>query len=63
MLPAMRTIRNFSAGMGTIVELLQFLWERKLWWLIPFVLTLLLVGALLLVGQATGVAPFIYTLF
>ena len=49
--------------MGTVGELFGFLWERKLWWMIPFVATLLLVAALLLVGQATGVAPFIYTLF
>ena len=31
--------------------------------MIPFVVTLLLVAVLLLVGQTTGVAPFIYTLF
>jgi hypothetical protein len=29
----------------------------------PFVITLLVVGILVLVGQVTGVAPFIYTLF
>jgi hypothetical protein len=31
--------------------------------MIPFVATLLLVAVLVLVGQATGIAPFIYTLF
>jgi Family of unknown function (DUF5989) len=31
--------------------------------MMPFVVTLLLVAVLLLVGQATGIAPFIYTLF
>jgi hypothetical protein len=44
-------------------ELFQFLWARKLWWLIPFVAVLILAGVLLIVGQVTGVAPFIYTLF
>ena len=44
-------------------ELFRFLWARKLWWLVPFVSVLLLVAVLLLVGEATGVAPFIYTLF
>ena len=29
----------------------------------PFVSVLLLVAVLLLVGEATGIAPFIYTLF
>ncbi len=59
----MRALKNVATGMGTVRELLQFLWAQKLWWLIPFVVTLLLVAALLLVGQASGVAPFIYTLF
>ena len=59
----MKVLRNAAAGAGTIAELVQFLWERKLWWMIPLVLTLVLVGVLLLIGQASGVAPFIYTLF
>lgn len=59
----MKVLKNVATGTSTIGELLQFLWIRKLWWLIPFVVTLLLIGALLLVGQTTGVAPFIYTLF
>ena len=59
----MKVLRNVATGTSTIGELLVFLWVRKAWWLIPFVITLLLVGALLLLGQATGVAPFIYTLF
>ena len=52
-----------AGGAGTIGELFAFLWQRKLWWLLPFVGTLLLVAVLLLVGEATGIAPFIYTLF
>ena len=59
----MRALRNIATGMGTVGELIGFLWHRKLWWLIPVIVTLLVVAGLLLVGQATGVAPFIYTLF
>ena len=59
----MKVLRNVTSGFGTVGELFQFLWIRRLWWLIPFVVVLLALGALLLVGQATGVAPFIYTLF
>jgi len=44
-------------------ELIEFLWKAKLWFLIPFVLVLLLFGLLLIFAQATGVAPFVYTLF
>ena len=59
----MKAAKNLVTGSSTVAELLHFLWTRKLWWLIPFVATLLLAGILVLVGQATGIAPFIYTLF
>ena len=59
----MKALRNVSGGAGTIGELFTFLWRRKRFWLIPFVVMLLLVGVLILVGEVTGVAPFIYTLF
>jgi hypothetical protein len=59
----MKAAKNLMSGGGTAAELLQFLWARRLWWLIPFVITLLLVGTLVIVGQITGIAPFIYTLF
>ena len=52
----------FSRG-GEASELLKFLWEAKLWFLIPFVVVLLIFGFLLIFAQSTGVAPFIYTLF
>lgn len=58
---------NFFKGMmtntGVVGEILQFLWARKLWWLIPMVSVLLLFGLLLIFASSSGVAPFIYTLF
>lgn len=59
----MKAARNVIGGASTIRELFGFLWARKLWWILPFVITLLLVAVLLLVGEATGIAPFVYTLF
>ena len=44
-------------------ELLVFLWERKLWWMMPMISVLLLLGILLIFAQSSAVAPFIYTLF
>jgi hypothetical protein len=44
-------------------ELLGFLWERKLWWMLPMVSMLLLLGILLVLAQSSAIAPFIYTLF
>ncbi len=54
-----------SAGrkVGIVRELMVFLWERKLWWMMPMVLTLLLFGLLILFAESSAVAPFIYTLF
>lgn len=59
----MRAIRSFLYKFTVVGELLTFLWKRKLWWLIPMVVVLLFFGLLIIFGQATGVGPFIYTLF
>jgi hypothetical protein len=44
-----------------LAEVWAFAWQNKAWWLVPLVLVLLLLGVLIVTGQA--VAPFIYTLF
>jgi len=56
-------IRSMTSNIGVVGELLTFLWKRKLWWLIPMVAVLLLFGLLLIFASASGVGPFIYTLF
>ena len=55
--------RSMTSNIGIVGELLNFLWKRKLWWLIPMVAVLLLFGLLLIFASASGVGPFIYTLF
>lgn len=52
-----------SLNVGIVGQLLNFLWQRKLWWLIPMVSVLLIFGLLLIFASASGVGPFIYTLF
>ncbi len=48
--------------MSAIGDLWGFLRERKKWWLLPILITLVVLGAfVLLIG--TAFAPFIYTLF
>jgi Family of unknown function (DUF5989) len=44
-------------------EFIGFLWERKLWWMIPMVLVLVVFGLLIVFAQTSPLAPFIYTLF
>jgi hypothetical protein len=51
-----------EARVGFAGELWGFLKHNKKWWLLPILITLLLVGALILLS-GTAVAPFIYTLF
>ncbi len=49
--------------LGIIGELFQFIWSQKLYWMIPMIIILVVVIAISLLGQATAVGPFIYTLF
>lgn len=56
-------LNGVVANTGMVGEIIVFLWHRKLWWLIPMVLTLLVFGLLLTFASATGVGPFIYALF
>ena len=58
-----KALRAAGRRLGIMGELLAFLWEQKLWWLIPMVSVLLLLGVILIFAQSSAVAPFIYTLF
>ena len=44
-------------------DLLALIWERRAWWLIPFVAMLLVLAGLVIVSQSSVIAPFIYPLF
>jgi hypothetical protein len=44
-------------------EFWGFLRVRKKYWLLPILITMLAVGALLVLAQGSAIAPFIYTLF
>tara|TARA_Y100000590_G_C14873183_1_gene695971 strand:+ start:39 stop:188 length:150 start_codon:yes stop_codon:yes gene_type:complete len=49
--------------MEFIRDMLEFLKERKKFWLAPMFIILFLVGALLVFAANSALAPFIYTLF
>ncbi len=49
--------------MEFVKDLWGFLKNRKKYWLLPIILTLLLFGGLIVLTSGTAVAPFIYTLF
>lgn len=46
-----------------IKELILFFRAHKRYALIPILLVLLLLGAVVVLGQGSAIAPFIYTLF
>ncbi len=58
-----RAKSSVATRMGIVGELFVFLWQRKLWWLIPMIVVIVLFGVLLVFAQGSAVAPFIYTLF
>jgi hypothetical protein len=49
------------------MEFIQDIWEfmrtRKKFWLFPALIVLVILGAILVVGSTSAVAPFIYTIF
>ncbi len=51
------------AGSSIASELWAFMRVRKKWWLLPIIVTMLLVGLLLIFAQGSALAPFIYTIF
>ena len=59
----MQLLREMSDKFGIAGEMMAFLWRRKMWWMFPMVAVLLLMGLAIGFGSASGVGPFIYTLF
>jgi NAD/NADP transhydrogenase beta subunit len=59
----MHTLKRAGERFEVVGEIFAFLWQRKLWWMIPMVFVILVVGVLLVLAQGSAIAPFIYTLF
>jgi len=49
--------------MSFLKKMFIFLRKRKKLWLAPIILVIILLGGLLVLGQGSVLAPFIYTLF
>lgn len=59
----LRGWKGFRGRMEVAGTLLRFLWQERLWWMIPMVTVLLLLGLLLFMAASTPLGPFIYALF
>jgi hypothetical protein len=49
--------------MSLPAELWRYMKARKKFWLLPILLTMLLLGGLLVLAKGSVIAPFIYTIF
>lgn len=59
----MKWIDSIRNRFGIVGEFIGFLWDEKIWWMIPMVVVLLIFGLLIVFAQTSPIAPFIYTLF
>jgi len=49
--------------MSFLKELWNFMRVRKKFWMLPLLVIMLLLGALIVLGEGSALTPFIYTLF
>lgn len=54
--------KSLSRRGSVIRQLLTFLWQNKLWWMIPILVIMLLLVVIIWFTQ-TAAIPYIYTLF
>ena len=55
--------RRLGSRFSLFGEFWAFLWARKVWWMAPMLIMLLLLSLLVVFTQSSALAPFIYTLF
>lgn len=56
-------MRDFIQRLGILGELFQFLWKRRLFWLIPMIVILVLFTIVIIFGGNSPLSPFVYSLF
>jgi Family of unknown function (DUF5989) len=60
---SVRKLADASHRIGIMGEFFGYLWRAKLWWMMPMFFIIFLFGLLLILGQSSALAPFIYTIF
>jgi hypothetical protein len=56
-------MRDLVGRAGVLGELMQFLWKRKLYWLIPVMITLALFALLIVVAGSGPLSAFLYPIW
>lgn len=49
--------------LSTLGQLMKFLWKQKKFWLIPILLILIFLIFIVIAGESSVIAPFIYSIF
>ena len=57
------TFQDITTRMGVVGELMGFLWKRKLFWLIPMLLLLVIFAVIIVLGNAGPISFAIYPFF
>jgi hypothetical protein len=55
--------KKLFGNAGVLKDLFSFLWKARLYWMIPMIVTIVILGLLILFAQSSPIAPFVYTLF
>ena len=56
-------MQDVTTRMGVVGELMGFLWKRKLFWLIPMLLMLVIFASIIVMGNAGPLSIFMYPVF
>jgi hypothetical protein len=59
----MAKLADASHRVSIVGEFFSYLWRQKLWWMMPMFFVIFVFGLLLILGQSSALAPFIYTIF
>jgi len=57
------TLQVVALRFGIMGRLAKFLWQNKMWWVIPMVAVLVVFFLVIIFAQSSPLGPFIYTLF
>lgn len=59
----MKFFKNLKNKLSIFGELWEFMRVRKVWWLSPIIILLILLGLLIIFAEGSALSPFIYALF
>ena len=56
-------LKSIQIGAKTVGRLLRYLWNNKLWWLIPMIVLFVVLFTIIIFAQSSPLGPFIYVIF